>query len=51
MNRLAVNVVVALALCALAVTLGMLLASSLSWAAVLESLTTSGGQAPCRLTS
>ena len=44
-RRLAVDVLAAFALCVLAVTL-MLLAPDLSWATVLESLT-SGRQAPC----
>jgi hypothetical protein len=44
MNRLAVNVLAAFALCVLAVTLALLVVPpSLSWAAVLEALTTS----PC----
>jgi hypothetical protein len=46
-----VNVLAAFALCVLAVTLGMLLLPSPSWASVLEWLTTSGGQAPCSLSS
>jgi len=41
-----VNVLAAFLLCVLAVTLGVLLAPDVSWAAVLESLT-SGQQAPC----
>jgi hypothetical protein len=41
MNRLAVNVLAAFALCVLAVTLAVLVVPpSLSWAAVLEALTT-----------
>jgi hypothetical protein len=45
MNRLEVNVLAAFALCVLAVTLAVLVVPpSLSWAAVLEALTT---QAPC----
>ena len=44
MNRLAVNVLAAFALCVLAVTLAVLMVPSLSWAAVLEALTT---QPPC----
>jgi hypothetical protein len=45
MNRLAVNVLAAFALCGLAVTLAVLVVPpSLSWAAVLEALTT---QPPC----
>jgi hypothetical protein len=47
MNRLAVNILAAFALCVLAVTL-VLLSPDLSWATVLESLTSSG-QAPCDL--
>ncbi len=43
---LAVNILVAFALCVLVVTLGLLLVPDLSWATVLESLT-SDGQAPC----
>ena len=42
MTRMAVNVLAALALCGLALTLVLLLASDISWAAVLEWLTTSG---------
>jgi hypothetical protein len=48
MERLVVNVLVAFALCVLAVTLAVLLVPGLSWAAVLEWLTTTppcGG--PC----
>lgn len=44
-RRLTVNVLVAFALCVLAVTL-VLLVPDVSWATVLESLTTSE-QAPC----
>jgi hypothetical protein len=44
MNRLTVNVLAAFALCVLAVTLAVLMVPSLSWAAVLEALTT---QPPC----
>jgi hypothetical protein len=45
MNRLAVNVLAAFALCVLAVTLAVLVVPpSPSWAAVLEALTR---QAPC----
>jgi hypothetical protein len=50
MKSLTVNVLVAFALCALAVTLMLLLAPGLSWATVLESLTSSE-QAPCPFTS
>ena len=44
-NRLAVNVLVAFALCVLAITL-VLLVPDISWATMLEALT-SGRQAPC----
>jgi hypothetical protein len=46
MNGLAVKVLLAVALCVLAVTLAVLLVPSLSWAAVLEWLTTQGSS-PC----
>ena len=45
MKALAVNVVVAFALCAMAVTLAVLLVPSIAWADVLEYLTT---QPPCK---
>jgi hypothetical protein len=45
MNRLAVNVLAAFALCALAVTLAMLLVPSIAWADMFEYLTT---QPPCK---
>lgn len=45
MNRLAVNVLAAFALCALAVTLTVLLVPSIVWADVLEYLTS---QPPCK---
>ena len=45
MKALAVNVVVAFALCAMAVALAMLLVPSIAWADVLEYLTT---QPPCK---
>ena len=44
-NRLAVNVLVAFALCVLAITL-VLLVPDISWATMLEALT-SGRQPPC----
>jgi hypothetical protein len=47
MKRVAVNVFAVLALCGLAVTLVLLLAPDISWAAVLEWLTTSSS-GPCR---
>ncbi len=40
MNGLALKVLLAVALCVVAVTLAVLLTSSLSWAGVLEFLTT-----------
>jgi predicted ester cyclase len=46
MNRRAVKVLAALALCGLAVSLVLLLAPDISWAAVLKWLTTSG-PSPC----
>ncbi len=45
MNSVAVNVLAALALCVLVVTLAMLLAPSIAWADVFEYLTT---QPPCK---
>lgn len=45
MKGLAVNVLAAFALCALAVTLAVLLVPSIAWAEVSEYLTT---QPPCR---
>ena len=45
MKALAVNVVVAFALCAMAVTLAVLLVPSIAWADVLEYMTT---QPPCK---
>jgi len=45
MNRLPVNVLAAFALCALAVTLAMLLVPSIAWADMFEYLTT---QPPCK---
>jgi hypothetical protein len=45
MKGLAVNVVAAFALCALAVTLAVLLVPSIAWAEVFEYLTT---QPPCK---
>jgi predicted ester cyclase len=47
MKRVAVNAFAALALCGLAVTLVLLMAPDISWAAVLEWLTTSSS-GPCR---
>jgi hypothetical protein len=46
MNGLAVKVLLAIALCVFAVTLVMLLVSSLSWAAAFDWLTTQG-PSPC----
>jgi SnoaL-like domain len=45
-KRMAVNVLAALALCGLVVTLGLLFAPDISWAAVLKWLTTSS-PSPC----
>jgi hypothetical protein len=45
MKALAVNVVAAFALCAMAVTLAVLLVPSIAWAEVFEYLTT---QPPCK---
>jgi len=45
MTRLAVNVLAAVALCVLAVTLAVLLVPNIAWADVLEYLTT---QPPCK---
>jgi hypothetical protein len=45
MKALAVNVLVAFALCAMAVSLAVLLVPSIAWADVLEYLTT---QLPCK---
>ena len=46
MKRVSVNVLAALALCGLAVTLALLLVPDISWAAVLEWLTTNSS-GPC----
>jgi hypothetical protein len=45
MNSVSVNVLVALALCALVVTVAMLLVPNIAWADVFEYLTT---QPPCK---